>query len=70
MQDFINILQNFGVSVACLIALGVFSSKMVTKIIDLTERVTSAMVENSKNMATLSTTIEKILNYIDKENEK
>lgn len=70
MQDFVTILQNFGVPVACLVALGVFSSKMVTKIFELTERVTSAMVENSSNMATLSQTIDKLLTYIhEKENK-
>lgn len=69
MQDFINVLQNFGVPVACLIALGLFSNNMVNKLITLTERVTSAMVENSSNMARLSNTIEKLLTYIHEEKE-
>lgn len=70
MNEFIDLLQNFGVSVTCLVALSIFTSKMVNKIIDLTERVTSAMVENSNNMTTLSNTIEKILIYLQERKEE
>lgn len=67
MNEFINVLQNFGVPVACMVALGWFSYNLNNKVISLVEKVTSAMIENSNNMLTLSNTIDKFLNYIKEE---
>ena len=61
MNEFIEIINNVGFPIGCVIVLGWYSFKTTDKVIALTEKVTTALTQNSDKMSDLAKAIEKML---------
>ena len=61
MKEFVDIINTVGFPIGCVIVLGWYSFKTTDKVISLTEKVTTALTQNSDKMSELAKAIEKML---------
>lgn len=59
-HEFVEVVQTVGFPIACVIALGAYSYKTTMRVMDLTEKVTTALTVVSDKMEELSDTIKLI----------
>ena len=65
MQEFVDVINTVGFPIGCVIVLGWYSFKTTDKVISLTEKVTTALTQNSDKMSELAKAIEKMLEKED-----
>lgn len=61
MNEFIEIISNVGFPIACVVALGWYAKDTTNKIIELTTKVTDALVSSTKAIDEMKNVIEKII---------
>lgn len=60
LQQILDIIQNVGFPIACVVALSLYANKTTDKLIILTEKVTDALSKNSEKLSDLANAIERM----------